>query len=57
MRCLTGHHGCRVLQIFTAHPEENVKALLQPWQWFLKAHCDVLAAVDFTPSRSGPGAD
>ena len=24
-----------MLQILTAHPEENVKTLLQPWQLFL----------------------
>jgi putative transposase len=35
MHCLTGGHRCRMLQILTAHPEENVKALLQPWQLFL----------------------
>jgi hypothetical protein len=32
---LTRNHGCQLLQILTAHPEEKVKALLQPWQLFL----------------------
>ena len=35
MRCLTGSHGCPMLQIFTSYPEENVQAILQPWQLFL----------------------
>lgn len=35
MHCLTGCHGCRMLQILTEHLEENVKAILQPWQLFL----------------------
>jgi hypothetical protein len=24
-----------MLQVFTSYPEENVKAILQPWQLFL----------------------
>ncbi len=35
MRCLTGGRGCRMLQILSAYPEEDVKALLQPWKLFL----------------------
>ena len=35
LSCLTGVRGCRMLPIFIAHPEESVKALLQPWQLLL----------------------
>jgi putative transposase len=35
MHRLISGHRCRMLQILTAHPEENVKALLQPWRLFL----------------------
>jgi len=35
MRRLTGSHGYPMLQVFTSYPEENVKAILQPWQLFV----------------------
>ena len=35
MHCLTGSRGCPMLHVFTLYPEENVKAILQPWQLLL----------------------
>ncbi len=35
LRGLTGSRCCRMLQILTAIPEENVKVLLHPWQLLL----------------------
>jgi hypothetical protein len=32
---LTGSRYCRILQILTANPEEEVKVFLQPWQLLL----------------------
>jgi putative transposase len=35
LRRLTGSQHCRMLQAFTANPEEEVKVFLQPWQLLL----------------------
>ena len=35
LRGLTGNRRCRILQILTANPEEQVKVFLQPWQVLL----------------------
>jgi hypothetical protein len=32
MRSMPGSPRCRILQILTANPEEEVKVFLQPWQ-------------------------